>query len=434
MMNSLLIFIGKLLSKAVQTFNLGNGSTWPGHIALGINRNLIRELLRGSKIKVILIAGTNGKTTTSGMIRTVLERSGKKVLQNESGANLLNGIASTLLLHANGQGKLAHDYAIFEVDENTLPLLLRELTPDYLILLNLFRDQLDRYGEVDSIGRKWAEVLQTLSKETTIVLNADDPQIAFLGKGLAAKTVYFGLGKRQVGIKKLAHAADSIYCPNCGRKLFYRQIFFSHLGDWYCGSCQLKRPKIDCADSPVYPLSGEYNRYNTLASVLLFSEIGISQPDIEAGLRHFIPAFGRQEVIVFEGKKIQVFLSKNPTGFNESLRTAVDLGAKYVLLLLNDRVADGRDVSWIWDIDIEPFVADLTKIIVSGDRAYDLGLRIKYAMKDQSSSSKFQTFEKIDEAIKEGLGNLSDKDTLYILPTYTAMLEVRKILTGRKIL
>src|SRR5882724_9353933 len=181
MTNFFSILFGKLLSKFFRFLNLGSGSTWPGHIALTLNKHFIHDLLAQSKVKTILIAGTNGKTTTTALIRAGIEASGKKLIQNESGANLLNGIASTLLLNATIAGELVYDYALFEVDENTLPLVLQQLTPNYLVLLNLFRDQLDRYGEVNTIAHNWEETLANLTDETTLILNADDPQIAFLG-------------------------------------------------------------------------------------------------------------------------------------------------------------------------------------------------------------------------------------------------------------
>ena len=218
-MNFFLIVIGKLLSQFLKTLNLGSGSTWPGHIALKLNKHFVQQMIQTTKMKTILVAGTNGKTTTSSLIKCALENNGKKVIQNESGANLLNGIASTLLLHATINGNLAYDYAIFEVDENALPKVLTEIRPDFLVLLNLFRDQLDRYGEVNTIVANWKKAIEKLSKKTTLILNADDPQIAFLGE--KQTTVYFGLQPSQFSAKSIEHAADSVFCPNCNKKLTF---------------------------------------------------------------------------------------------------------------------------------------------------------------------------------------------------------------------
>lgn len=428
MLNLILIFFGKILSRLIKILNLGNGSTWPGHIALGANKNFIREILSNSPLKVILIAGTNGKTTTSKLIRTVLEENGIKVMQNQSGANLLNGIASALILQSNIFGKLDYDYAIFEIDENSLPLILKELNPKYLILLNLFRDQLDRYGEIDEIARKWKKAMDSLSKETTLILNADDPMITALGSIAKEKALYFGLENKGRRKTSLEHAADSIYCPTCGTKLTYTTIFYSHLGIWKCEDCGFKRPTNNLlSDFSFYPLSGAYNESNTLAAVSVLKKIGLDDKQIIKGFRKFQPAFGRQEKILYMGKNIQIFLSKNPTGFNESMRTIDQLGAKTVLLILNDKIPDGRDISWIWDIDFPKF----ENVIIAGDRAYDMGLRIKYAMKDKHD---FIVCENLKSAFEKGLKQLGENETFYILPTYTAMLEVRKIMTGKSIL
>ncbi|MDP3987742.1 MAG: MurT ligase domain-containing protein [Candidatus Levybacteria bacterium] len=432
MINIILIFVGKTISKVSKILNVGSGSTWPGHIALSVNKNFVHEVLKKSKIKIILIAGTNGKTTTAKLIQTIFENNKKKVFRNESGANLLNGIASSLLLHSSILSTLDYDYAIFEIDENSLPLALNELEPHTIILMNLFRDQLDRYGEVDSIAKKWKKALKKLSKETTLILNADDPQISFLGKN--TKALYFGLNEKVRQSKQFS--ADSTYCPNCNSKLAYNTTFFSHLGDWKCNKCSEKRPKLDLEDSPFYPLPGIYNIYNTHAALLFAKINNINNLTIQQSLRMFTPAFGRQEIIKAGNKKIHLFLSKNPTSFNQSLRTVVELGGNNVLFVLNDRIPDGRDVSWIWDTNLEELLDTKQNITVSGDRTYDMALRIKYASssKFQISNFKFQINDKLKNAINESLEKVQKNETLYVLPTYSAMLEVRKILTGKKIL
>lgn len=434
MINSLIIILGKLVSKASQLLNLGSGSTWPGHIALMINKNFIKDILSKNKIKIMLIAGTNGKTTTSRLIKTILEKNNQKVLQNNSGANLLNGIASTLLLHSTIVCTLNYDYAIFEVDENTLPLFLNELEPDYLILLNLFRDQLDRYGEINIIAQKWSDAIQKLNKKTTLILSADDPQIAHLGLSRSYSNIYyFGLNNKTLSQTKHQHASDSSYCPNCGNKLNYETIYFSHLGIWECPKCKLKRPEVKSSETQTPSLLGIYNQYNINASVLFAKINNINNEIIKQSLLSFTPAFGRQEIIEINNKKVQIFLSKNPTSFNQSLQTINDLGAKNLLIVLNDRIPDGRDVSWIWDIDFEEYLHD-KMIIISGDRAYDMALRLKYSSKSQNQNLKFKIYENLKEAINKTLELLPKNQTLYILPTYSAMLEVRKILTGRRIL
>lgn len=432
MSNFVLIIFGKIFSKLVQICNLGNGSTWPGHIALQVNNKLVSEMLSGSNLKIIVIAGTNGKTTTSRLIRTVLEDDGKKVIHNESGANLMNGIASSLILKADWLGRLRYDFAIFEADENALPQILKVIEPDFVLLLNLFRDQLDRYGEINSIAKKWKDTLLLLPGSTSYILNADDPQIAYLGAHVKGKKYYFGLDSNTNNTIP-AHSADSVYCPKCGNKLSFESIAFSHLGKWHCKKCGLKRPEPDIVKFSYYPLPGTYNKYNILASVLTLQKNGLKNALIESSIKKFKPAFGRQEVVNYKGKNIQIFLSKNPTGFNQSYATIKSLGAKLILLVLNDRIPDGRDVSWIWDIDL-PQIEQFKHVYISGDRVWDMTLRVKYEISDQNQNTKFKTFEDLKSAIEEGINNLEKDETLYILPTYSAMLEVRKILTGKKIL
>lgn len=421
-MNFFIVLFGKILSKLIVLLNLGGGATWPGHIALVLNPKFIREILRGSKTKIILVAGTNGKTTTSKLIQHILETSGETTLHNASGANLINGIASSLILDSNLLGRMNKNFAILEVDENTLPHALKEFTPDFVLLLNLFRDQLDRYGEVNTIAQNWEKAIKKLPKKTTLILNANDPVIAFLkGNG---QSFYFSLDENS-SIKHVQDWADSVFCPSCNSRLNFSKIYFSHIGIWDCRNCGLKTPKPDITNS-FFPLLGTYNKLNALAAVLTARKTGIAETAIEKSLKSFNPAFGRQEKIRINGRIIQILLSKNPTGFNESLNTIKN--AKYVLLALNDRIPDGRDVSWIWDIDFENY-RKFAKVLVTGDRTFDLALRFKYA-----SFKNFDTEPNLEKAIKKAINKTPKNQTLHILPTYSAMLEIRKILTGKKIL
>lgn len=417
------IATAKLLSKVSKILKLGHGSTWPGHIALSLNKDVIKDVLQKSDCKVILVAGTNGKTTTAKMIETILTKSGHIVFHNESGANLVNGIASSVILNTNTNGKLDKDFAVFEVDEASLPLVLEELTPDILVVLNLFRDQLDRYGEVNIVFEKWQKALKTLSDKTSLVLNADDPRIFYLSKSSKQKSFFFGLDEK---LTERNGAKDSTYCPNCGKELSFSKKTFSHLGIWQCKKCGLKRkdPNLDGLSS--YPLDGTYNKYNTLASVLAAKLLGIENP--EKYLNDFKPAFGRQEEIVYQGKKFKIFLSKNPTSFNQSLETIMQSKPQSILFLLNDRIPDGRDVSWIWDTDIEKYDFSRIDIAASGDRVYDMAVRLKYGLKKGTA--------KPYESLKDAVDNLasSDAEIIHVLPTYSAMLEARKILKGQKIL
>lgn len=426
MLNRFLILFGKLFISLSKRLNLGSGSTWPGHIALKVNKDFIKQTV-AKKTKIVLVAGTNGKTTTSSLISEILQTNGNKVVHNKSGANQLNGIASAIISEVKSfSSKLKSDYLVLEVDENVLPFALKELKPNYIICLNLFRDQLDRYGEIDSIIRKWRESFEKLSKDTTLILNADDPQIVFLGKNLKTKILYFGLNEKNQA--EIEHGADSTYCPYCLHDLVYDSISFSHLGNWKCLNCGQKRPKLNVSSLPYYPLLGTYNKYNTLAAVFFAKRQNISEQTINQALKTFRPAFGRQEELKIGGKKIKLFLSKNPTSFNESLSTITTLNPRNLLIVLNDRIPDGLDVSWIWDIKTDGLY-EIPNVSLSGDRVYDMGLRLKY-----SGLKNFEMFEELNNAINYSLKQTSKNQTLFIVPTYSAMLDIRKILKGRSIL
>lgn len=410
--DSPVVVLTKFISWISTTMRLGAGETWPGEIALMLRPNIARSLAQKLPDGVILIAGTNGKTTTALMVKTILERIGKTVVHNATGANLLNGIVSSFIRNADWLGRVTADVGILEVDENSLPIVLRFMTPKRVVLLNLFRDQLDRYGEVDVIVEKWKNAL----KNQVLILNADDPSIASLAN---KRTTFFGLNDRTKFLKTKEHATDSIFCPRCGSRLVYDGVYYSHIGIWYCVHCGNTRPKSRIFYWPQI-LPGLYNQYNTLAAVALAKSLDIPDKDIRAALKDFSPAFGRQEEIVVGGNTIKLFLSKNPAGFNASLRTVLEMGAKDVLLVLNDGIPDGRDVSWIWDVDFETIPKNV-RITVSGDRVYDMALRMKYAGLNAN----------VEPDLRKALN--VQRDT-YVLATYSAMLEARKILKGRKIL
>lgn len=432
-----LIWLGKIIALVSRILNLGAGSTWPGHVAYEVEPRILSSLTNQLQKGIILIAGTNGKTTTAKMISEILRYEDTEILRNESGANLLNGMVSALIQKSDWFGRIKADWAIFEVDEATLPLAISKIKNQkeqklIVVLLNLFRDQLDRYGEVDLIAQKWQEALQELPKNATIILNADDPHIAYLGKNLKSRVVYFGLDDPRLFLGKMEHAVDSVYCPSCGRKLDFTGVYFSHLGIWNCPGCGQKRPNLSLS-SWDYPLPGVYNRYNTLAAVSVAKMVGVKEEKIKKALADFKPAFGRQEEFKVDGKKIRLLLSKNPAGFNESIRTLKEFPGKkkVVLLLLNDRIPDGRDVSWIWDVDFEKIADYANFLAISGDRVYDMALRIKYA---EFPLNKTLINADLKTAIQSGLIRINEGETLYVLPTYSAMLEVRKIIRGRKIL
>lgn len=405
------------------------GSTWPGHITLKTDPKFIRRAIeKNPGVKVVLIAGTNGKTTTTKALSHVLELADISVLTNQAGANLLNGLASMIVKHISLEGKLSHKALIFEVDENTLPLVLSEIpNPSCIVLLNLFRDQLDRYGEVNSTAEKWKESIEKLGNETVVIANGDDPLVAFVASTAKNKT-FFSIDPKFKTLKQLDHAVDSITCPKCNSDLVYSGIAYSHLGNYRCLTCGFKNPEQDFVNIKTN-LLGTYNQYN-LNAVLLVSKrvFGLESDKIIEAFQTFIPAFGRQERIEVDGKKIMFLLSKNPTGMNESLKVVKANKIDSLLLLLNDRIPDGRDISWIWDVDFEDIRNKDIKVFISGDRAFDLANRLLFA------GITHEVFEDYEMAYKESIKHTHTNQTLIILPTYSAMLDVRKLISGKSIL
>jgi len=440
MKNALIILVCKIISKISSLLNLGSGSTWPGHIALTINNKFIENVIDNNKdLKIIVIAGTNGKTTSTALLKFILEKSGKKVFTNNEGANLLNGVASTIIKNSNLLSKLKFDFAIFESDEFNLPLLLGEISPDKILILNLFRDQLDRYGEVNTIALKWLESLKTLAYKTEVFINGDDPQLYFIGTKLTQKVQYFGIEKKLMKLKDIPNDVDSIYCPVCLSLLKYNQLSYAHLGDFYCSHCKFKREEVTdfSKEKITYPMKGLYNVYNTNAILQLFKSLNIVIPknvgNIDKWLADFVPAFGRQEEIIYKNRKVFILLSKNPAGFNQSIQTVSEITNKNkanFLIILNNRIPDGLDISWIWDVDFQPILDVANNIYVSGDRVYDINLRLRY----ENDVRNIMTFENLSDAIESIVSKTKEGERLYILPTYSAMLEVRKILLGRKLL
>ena len=431
--------VSKTVTSVVRSLRLGAASVLPGEVARRLQPKALPLLFKQVKRGVILVVGTNGKTTTSLLLRTILEAQGWRVAHNATGANLINGLVTTLLENTNLLGQLDADYAILEVDENILPLLLRDCQPQFILGLNLFRDQLDRYGEVDTISRRWQEAITPLPPDTRVILNADDPTLSHLGQQLPQKVLFFGLNEPDLYLDEIPHAVDSIYCPSCGHPLDYEGVYLSHLGDYRCPSCDFSKSQLS-VKSQEWPqiLIGVYNKYNTLAAGLVAREMGIDTAAIYDTIKNFRAAFGRAEELDVNGKHVRILLSKNPVGMNETIRAVSDIqkknGSSTKLFVLNDRTPDGTDVSWIWDVDTEKLVELGGTIIVSGDRVYDMALRLRYSQTEGENNLGLIVKEDLQEAIATALELTPANETLHILPTYSAMLEVRGLLTGRKIL
>ncbi|MCW5312503.1 DUF1727 domain-containing protein [Nostoc sp. KVJ3] len=429
------VSVAKSVTFIVRSLRLGAASVLPGSIARRIEPRILELLSQQVKNGVILIAGTNGKTTTALLLCTILERKGYRVTHNSTGANLENGLMTALLESTNLLGTLNTDYAILEVDENIVPRVLKPLQPRIILCLNLFRDQLDRYGEVDTISKRWTKVISTLPAETVVIPNADDPTLSNLGQQLPQRVLFFGLNEPEHYLEAIPHAVDSIYCPKCGHSLDYKGVYLSHLGDFTCPKCGFtkSKPTLESSDWSQI-LVGLYNKYNTLAAATAAIELGVDEATIRDTINNFQAAFGRAEDLVINGKRVRILLSKNPVGTNETIRVVTQSTDKTTLLVLNDRTPDGTDVSWIWDVDTEKLVERGGTLVVSGDRVYDMALRLRYSQKSPESNINLIVEEDLRQAIATALEHTPENETLHILPTYSAMLEVREVLTGRKIL
>ncbi len=446
------LIAGKLISKCLSLFPSG-ATAAPGLYAIKIDKDIVRKLAKQLDFSIV-VSGTNGKTTTARILASIFKADGQDLIHNRTGSNLERGIASELIKQANFFDKSQKKVGLWETDEAFLPKALKILKPKIVVLTNLFRDQLDRYGEIDSLAKKWKTALKELPKTSLVVLNSDDPTIASLGKNLKSKVVFYGLRDKKMGTKNISHASDATLCPKCLKPLKYSSCFISHLGIYQCIECHHIQPEADFKADKVksmegcleivakaqkkthklkIKISGLYNSYNVLAAVTTASLLNISFEKIDLGLESFKPAFGRLEKFTINNKNLKILLVKNPAGFNEVLKTILShFEQKPIsfLISLNDLIADGKDVSWIWDVDFEYLkqFKNLKRIIISGRRAEDLALRIKYSGFPLNKTN-FKLEKNFNKAIELLLK--SNSKNLFILPTYTAMLDIRKILNKK---
>jgi UDP-N-acetylmuramyl tripeptide synthase len=422
----------------------GGGTTLPGKILATIDPRALGTLAERLPLGSALISATNGKTTTAAITAEIL--GGRiRLAHNRAGANLVSGVASALLAARDAE------LGLFEVDEGAFPEVARRVRPHAVCLGNLFRDQLDRYGELELVAERWRTTVAELDPAASAVVNADDPLLADIARG-RPNVLRFGLDDPSVARERLPHAADSKYCRTCGAPYAYRAAYVGHLGDYRCPNCGDQRPELDVAARSIelsglesvafdlvapagtrrvsLPLPGLYNVYNALAAASLSLVLGASLDEIEAGLGRFRAAFGRFERIPAGDKGVLLLLIKNPAGANEVVRTLVEAGVPSVLLAaLNDGIADGRDVSWIWDVDFEPlFEHGLERLVASGDRAAELALRFRYG---GFPAEQIEVVPALGDALDRGLELTPAGGELALLPPYTAMLALRQIVSER---
>jgi UDP-N-acetylmuramyl tripeptide synthase len=451
------------LARAVATLSRlrgGGATSAPGRVLIGLDRDAIGSLGGRLAHGSALISATNGKTTTAAMAAAIFEHAGIELVHNAEGANMAGGVATALLAAARPRGAIAGELGLFEVDELWLDRVAAQLHPRAIVLGNLFRDQLDRYGELETIADRWAAGLPA----QTLVLNADDPLVADLGRDRDSDgALYFGVEDDSLALAGMAHAADAKHCRRCGAPYVFDAIYLGHLGHYHCESCGQRRPQPSISahevvlegvhaarfrlrtpageDSVRLALPGLYNVYNALAATALATALDAPFESVLAGLRDTRPAFGRAEVVALSparnrngsagaSRELRILLVKNPAGANEVLRTlALEPGEHDLLGVLNDRIADGRDVSWIWDADFELLADRVRRFTCSGTRAAELANRIKYAGVDVE---RIAVEPDLRRALDSAAADQSEtRAPLYALPTYTAMLALRELLVAR---
>src|SRR5215207_5296399 len=448
------VAIARAAQFASRSLKRGGGSTVSAVMSQRVDPAVLTKLSKKLRRGSLAITGTNGKTTTTRMVGKILQTASISAVNNSTGANLVTGVTAALVSDSSLFGRPASEMGLFEVDEASVPKVPAEAELFLLAVLNLFRDQLDRYGELAYVGKVIASAFPRLSGGT-VVLNADDPLVASLGR-MAEKPVFFGVEDPALDTGTLQHVADSKDCPACGTALLYDAVYFGHVGMYRCPNCSFARPELSYRATHIQTdgprgtnfllatpegeyearieLPGLYNVYNALAAAAVAGEVGVGAEIMVRGLREFGGAFGRVERVRAQDKEVFLLLIKNPVGFNEILRTFVvspaapgagATNARHVLIAINDNHADGRDVSWLWDVDFEMLAGKgETQFSVSGTRAQDMAVRLKYAELPVDN-----VIPNRKEALLSALEATPPGEMLYVLPTYTAMLEIRQTLS-----
>ncbi len=450
---ALAISAGKLAGASGRFFRIGGGTSLPGMIARRIDPNVLKSVVGASKAKKIVITGSNGKTTTARMTAAIADASGQRVSQNRTGSNMLQGVTSVAVNFADVFGRLDSDVLLFEIDEGTMPLVLPEIEPDVVVITNIFRDQLDRYGELYSVANALNTLLESLPASSTIILNGNDPQVANFGQNAKARRLFFGLESKEVGTPVPEQSADIIRCIHCQEDLLYEVAYMSHLGIYRCPGCGYTLPKLDIAatsiqlapdgEGPTHvtmrtpegelqfevPLPGLHNVYNAAAAIGAALASGFDLEKVSTALGSIRTAFGRLEKIQAGEQSIYLAFVKNPTSFNLMLRLiAKHPGQKHLLLAASHTIVDGEDFAWLWDVDIEELAPDILDVVCSGNKPEELAMRLKYA---EVPVDRIQLIEEREAALDAALKNAGAGGTLYILCSYTPTHELRRIMQKR---
>ncbi|HEX9133484.1 MAG TPA: MurT ligase domain-containing protein [Ktedonobacteraceae bacterium] len=450
---SLAISAGKLAGASGRLLRIGGGTSLPGLIARRIDPDVLKSVVGASKAKKIVITGSNGKTTTARMTSAMAANNGKRVSHNRAGSNMLQGVTSVAVNFADIFGRLNSDVLLFEIDEGTMPLAMPEIAPDVVVITNIFRDQLDRYGELYSVARALDKTLENLPESATILLNGNDPQVANFGQKAKAKRLFFGLETTEVGTPVPEQSADIIRCIHCQEDLQYKVAYMSHLGLYSCPNCGYTLPPLDIAATSVklapdgqgpthvelrtpqghmsleIALPGLHNVYNAAAAIGASLAAGFEKEKLPAALVNIKPAFGRLEKIQAGDQMIYLSFVKNPTSFNLILRLiAQHAGKKHIMLAASHTIVDGEDFSWLWDIEVEEIAPDIADVVCSGNKPEELAMRLKYA---EIPVDKISQNADLEAALDAGLKNAGPGGTLYILSSYTPTNELRRIMQKR---
>ena len=438
------VLAGKLVRRASRSTGRG-GTALPGLVAERIAPSTVQQLAR-DLTATVLVTGTNGKTTTSAMLAAALVRGGHEVIHNRAGSNLMRGVATALLEAAPALGGAPRDaVAVLETDEASLPEVASATEPTALVITNLMRDQLDRYGEIDAIRERWLATIERLPESCTLILNADDPLVASLASHATGAVLSYGIEDAAASIDESeseGEVADALWDPESGEDYEYEARFFAHLGHWRAGDRRRPTPGVQ-ARAVVHeprgvtfelvapegfvavelPLQGLYNVSNATAAAAAAVALGEDLTEVAEALQTFEPVFGRQESFVVDGHTVRILLGKNPAGLGQALATLRDPAQpQHLLVLLNDGLADGTDVSWIWDTNWEALAPHAASLVVGGTRAADMALRLRYAGFPEPRVVGHYVGVALDAALEA----LPAEEQLVILPTYTALLDVRQ--------
>ncbi len=447
---SLAIAVGKSAAIATRLIGRGGGTAITGMVARKVDPRILDKLVRVPGVPVVAITGSNGKTTTARFAAALLRGEGIAVCHNSAGANLIQGVTSLAVSNATLRGRLPEGVLVVEVDEGALPRVAPETLPRALLVTDLFRDQLDRFGEIYAVADAIESVAASLPADCALIVNADDPMVAIMAEKRQGRRVTFGLAIK-TSTDQITRAADTIRCPRCQADLKYRHVYLSHMGDYHCSKCSFTRPKLDVAVTSLevvgldktrceiqtpqgklileIPQSGVHIAYDAAGAVAILVGLGVSLDHAPESLAAVGPAFGRLEKIDAGGKTVILAFAKNPTSYNTTLRAlATEEEPKQLLIAASNTLVDGEDFGWLWDVDFESMAPKVDRVVVSGTRADELANRLHYA---GVATNKLTVIEDRPAALTEAMALLPPGSRLVVLSGYTPLIEIRNEMRRR---